>query len=98
MRYTKQAPRERQVSDAFAAAKETAARDAQDIRHRYGERLTRDECMKLVGAFRAGVVPGRRARRRPKPQVTVAFLDWKTEMRGVALLAFGTRPNRRPAS
>jgi len=38
-----------------------------------------------VSAFRAGVVPRRRAGRRPKPQVTAAYLDWKAGTRGVAL-------------
>jgi hypothetical protein len=69
----------------FAAAKEMTMRAADDIRRQYGERLTRDECLRLASAFRAGVVPRRRAGRRPKPQVTAAFLDWKAGMRGVAL-------------
>ena len=35
--------------------------------------------------FRAGVVPRRKDGRRLKPQVTAAYLDWKSGMRGVAL-------------
>jgi hypothetical protein len=73
------------VSEAFAAAKEMTARAAHDIRRQFGDRLTRDECMKLVSVFRAGIVPRRRAGRRPKPQVTAAYLDWKAGMGGVAL-------------
>jgi len=38
-----------------------------------------------VSLFRAGVVPRRRAGRRPKAQVTAAYQDWKAGMRGVAL-------------
>ena len=60
-------------------------RAAHDIRRQYGQRLTRDECVKLVSVLRAGLVPRRRAGRRPKPQVTAAYLDWKAGMRGVAL-------------
>ena len=84
-RYAKQAPREKQVSDAFAAAKEMTVRAAQEIRRQFGPQLTRDECLRLVSVFRTGVVPRRRAGRRPKPQVTAAYLDWKAGMRGVAL-------------
>jgi hypothetical protein len=74
------------VSEAFAAAKEITARAAHDIRRQFGgEGLTREQCLKLVSVFRAGVVPRRKAGRRPKPQVTAAYLDWKTGMRGVAL-------------
>lgn len=75
----------RPESEAFTAAKEMAARAAHDIRSQYGEQLTRDECQKLVSAFRAGVVPRRKAGRRPKPHVTAAYLDWKAGMRGVQL-------------
>jgi hypothetical protein len=57
---------------------------AHDIRRQHGA-LTRDECLRLVSAFRAGIVPRRRAGRRPKPQVTAAYLDWKAGMRGVTL-------------
>jgi hypothetical protein len=73
------------ISEGFAEAKEMTARAAHDIRHQYGERLTRDECLKLLSVFRAGLVPRRRAGRRPQPQVTAAYLDWKTGIRGVAL-------------
>jgi hypothetical protein len=72
-------------SATLAAAKEMTERTAHDIRRQFGTDLTRDECLKLVSVFRAGVVPRRRAGRRPKPQVTAAYLDWKAGMRGVAL-------------
>jgi len=84
-RYTKQAPRKKQVSETFTAAKEMTARAAHDIRRQFGEGLTREECLGLVSAFRAGVVPRRRAGRRPKAQVTAAYLDWKSGMRGAPL-------------
>jgi RecB family exonuclease len=73
------------VSAVFATAKEAVARVANDLRHQYGEGLTREQWLKLVSVFRAGTVPRRRAGRRPKPQVTASYLDWKTGMRGVAL-------------
>jgi hypothetical protein len=73
------------ASEAFAAAKEIVTRVAHDIRREFGAGLTREQCLKLVGVFRAGVVPRQRAGRRPKPQVTAAYLDWKAGMRGVAL-------------
>jgi hypothetical protein len=82
--HAKQAPREKQVSPAFAAAKEMTTRAADDIRRQHGA-LTRDECLRLVSVFRTGLVPRRRAGRRPKPQVTAAYFDWKAGMRGVAL-------------
>lgn len=75
----------RPESEAFIASHEMTARAAHDIRRQFGDRLTRDECLKLVSAFRAGVVPRRRAGRRPKPRVTNAFHDWKAGMRGVDL-------------
>jgi hypothetical protein len=56
-----------------------------DVRLQFGDGLTRDECLRLVSVFRAAVVPKRRAGRRPKPQVTAAYLDWKAGMRGVTL-------------
>ena len=76
---------DRSVSPAFTAARETTAQAANDIRRQYGELLTRDEGLRLVSVFRAGVVPRRRAGRRLKPQVTAAYLDWNAGMRGVAL-------------
>ena len=84
-RHAKQAQRATQVSETFAAAKEMTTRAAHDIRLQHGQGLTREECLKLLSAFRAVVVPRRRAGRRPKPQVTAAYLDWKTGMRGEAL-------------
>jgi len=83
--YAKQPPREKAISEAFAGSKEITTQAFHDIRRQYGERLTREECLKLVSLFRAGMVPRRRAGRRPKPQVTAAYLDWKAGMRGVAL-------------
>jgi hypothetical protein len=62
----------RRDSEAFAPAKEMTTRVAHDIRRQYGDGLTRDEWMKLVSAFRAGVMPRRRAGRRPKAQVPAA--------------------------
>ena len=73
------------ASEAFTAAGETVTRTAHEIRRQFGAGLTREQCLKLVSAFRAGVVPRRRAGRRPQPQVTAAYLDWKMGMRGVAL-------------
>jgi hypothetical protein len=61
------------------------ARATRGIRRQFGEGLTREECLRLVGVFRAGIVPRRRSGHRPKPQVTAAYLDWKAGMRGVAL-------------
>jgi hypothetical protein len=72
-------------SAAFGIAKEIATRAAQEIRSQYGSGLTRDEGQKLVSTFRAGVVPRRRAGRRPLPHVTAAYENWKAGMRGVAL-------------
>ncbi len=73
------------VSEAFAAAREMTARAAHDIRRQHGSSLTREESLRLVSAFQSALVPRRRAGRRPKPQVTAAYLDWKAGMRGVAL-------------
>jgi len=72
-------------SEIFATAKERTARAVNDIRREFGQTLTREEALKLVSLFRAGVVPRRRAGRRPKPQITAAYQDWKAGMRGVAL-------------
>jgi hypothetical protein len=84
-RYARRAHPAKDVSPAFIAAKERTAQAAHDIRCQHGQGLTREECLRLVSAFRAGMVPRRRAGRRPKPQVTAAYLDWKAGMRGVAL-------------
>jgi hypothetical protein len=73
------------VSEAFPAAKEMAARAANEIRRQFGQDLTREEYQRLVSFFRAGIVPRRQPGRRPKPQVTAAYLDWKAGMRGEAL-------------
>ena len=43
------------------------------------------ERFRLANICLGGLVPKRKAGRRPKPQVTAAYLDWKTGMRGVAL-------------
>jgi hypothetical protein len=75
----------RPESEAFAGANEMTAQAAHDIRRQFGEDLTRDECLRLVSVFRAGMVPRRRAGRRPKPHVTAAYLDWKAGTRGVEL-------------
>jgi len=79
------AQRSSKVSEVFTAAREMTTQAAHDIRRQFGEGLSREECLRLVSAFRAGVVPRRRAGRRPKPQVTAAYLDWKSGTRGVAL-------------
>jgi hypothetical protein len=84
-RYARRAHPAKGVSPVFVAAEEMTKRAANDIRHQHGQSLTRDECLRLVSVFRAGLVPRRRAGRRPKPQVTAAYLDWKAGMRGVAL-------------
>jgi hypothetical protein len=54
------------VSETFTAAKEMAMQVARDIRLQLGDRLTREECQKLVTTFQAGVVPRRKGGRRPK--------------------------------
>jgi len=73
------------VSATFAAAKEKANRAARDIRRKYGEGLSREECIRLANVFRSAVVPRRKPGRRQKPQVTAAYLDWKNGMRGADL-------------
>jgi hypothetical protein len=73
------------VPAVFATAEEAVARVANDLHRQHGEGLTREQWLKLVSVFRAGVLPGRRAGRRPKSQVTAAYLYWKAGMRGVAL-------------
>jgi hypothetical protein len=83
--YAKPPPREKQLSDAFIAAKEMTSEAAHDIRRQFGGNLTREECLRLVTAFRAAIVPRRRAGRRAKPQVTAAYHDWKAGVRGSAL-------------
>jgi hypothetical protein len=84
-RPSKQSASQKPVSAAFTAAREIATRAAKDVRSQFGEGLTREECLKLVNAFRAELVPRRRAGRRPKPHVTAAYLNWKAGMRGVTL-------------
>lgn len=84
-RYARRAHPAKSVSPAFTAAKEMTEQAAHDIRRQCGQGLTREEYLRLVSAFRAGIVLRRRAGRRPKPQVTAAYLDWKAGMRGVAL-------------
>jgi hypothetical protein len=78
-------PAAREESKAFAAAKEMTTRAAHDIRRQFGAFLTRDESVRLVSMFRAGVVPRRKAGRRPNAQVTAAYLDWKAGIRGLDL-------------
>jgi hypothetical protein len=47
--------------------------------------FAREEALKLVSTFRAGVVPRKRPGHHPKPQITAAYLDWKAGMSGEAL-------------
>jgi hypothetical protein len=73
------------ASETFTAAREITTQAAQEIRSQFGEGLTREESLTRVNAFRAGVVPRRKSGRRPKPQITDAFRDWKAGMCGVVL-------------
>lgn len=73
------------ASDAFAAAKEMVTQATHEIRREFGHQFSREECQRLVSFFRAGLLPRRKAGRRPKPQVTAALADWRGGMRGVAL-------------
>jgi hypothetical protein len=79
------APPEKPASEACTAAKEKAAQVAQEIRQTFGERLTREECIRVASAFRSAVVPKRKPGRRRKAHVTAALADWKAGIRGVAL-------------
>ncbi len=76
-----QAPREKQVSEAFASAKEVATRTGHEIRRQFGERLTHEESLKLVTVFRAGVVQRRRAGRQEQVSTgaQISVFDLKRE-------------------
>ena len=67
-----------------ALAKLYATEAAQRIRE-LGDRLSRDEFIKLAKGFRSAVVPRRKPGRQPKARITAAYLDWKAGPRGVDL-------------
>ena len=50
-----------------------------------GDRLSRDEFIKLAKTFSSAIVPRRKPGRQPKARITAAYLDWKAGMRGVDL-------------
>ena len=84
-RHARQAPREKPVSVALAAAKEKALRIGHEFREQFSESLTREDYIRVARAFGSAVVPKRKPGRRRKPQVTAALADFKAGMRGVAL-------------
>jgi hypothetical protein len=72
---------ERPESEAFLLGKEIAIAAAQRIRAELGDRLSRDESVKLTKSFRSAVVPRRKPGRQPSTRVTAAYSDWKAGMR-----------------
>ena len=76
------APPAKPPSEAFTAAKEKAAQVAEEIRQKFGERLTREECIRVASEFRSAVVQKRKPGRRRKAHVTAALVDWKAGVRG----------------
>jgi hypothetical protein len=84
----RKAPPAKPVSEELAAAKEKALRIGQhEFREQYGESLTRGDYIQVARAFYSAIVPKRKPGRRPKPQVTAAYLDWKGGLRGHPLYA-----------
>jgi hypothetical protein len=79
------APPAKLPSEAFTAAKEKALRAARGIRRKFGQGLTREDCIRLANVFRSAVVPRQKPGRPPKPEITAAYLDWKAGMRGAEL-------------
>jgi len=75
------------MSEVLAAAKEKAVRMGEELREEFGQRLTREDYIRVARAFHSAVVPKRKPGRRLKPQVTAAYQDWKAGTRGVALCA-----------
>lgn len=55
------------------------------INHQFGTRLSSAERHRLVSAFRSVVIPSRRPGRRRHIQITLAYDDWCSGMRGLAL-------------
>jgi hypothetical protein len=76
---------ERPVSEAFRLGKEIAIRAAQRIRAELGDRLSRDQFIRLSKAFRSAVVPRRKPGRQPSTLVSAAYADWKAGMKPRAL-------------
>jgi hypothetical protein len=81
----RKAPPAKPPTEALIAAKEKAVRMAQELQEEFGQRLTREDYIRVARAFHSAVVPKRKPGRRPKAHVTAAYLDWKAGMRGVPL-------------
>lgn len=75
------------ISEVLQRATEVAAKCASAIREEFGQSLTREDCSRLARAFQVAVIPKRKPGRRPKPQVTAAYDDWKAGIRGAELYA-----------
>jgi hypothetical protein len=84
-RSTRANKHERPVSEAFRLGKEIVIETAQRIRAELGDRLSRDEFIRLSRAFRSAVVPRRKPGRQPSTRVTAAYANWKTGMRPRAI-------------
>lgn len=69
-------------SESFTTAKQIALHAAAEIRRKFGNSFTRDECQRLANAFRSGIVTKRKPGRRQKEQITAALADWRKGMRG----------------
>src|SRR5271155_5017143 len=68
------------VHEAARQAKASAA----DILGRW-DGLSITDRRKIVTAFRAVMIPRRPAGRKPSEAVTAAYIDWKSNIRGIAL-------------
>ena len=70
---------------AVAESKTIAVEAATRIRVRYGAHLDRRKLVEISKAFRAALVPRRKAGRKRNGAITAAHADWKTGIRGLAL-------------
>jgi hypothetical protein len=70
-------------AEALGAAKQARVSAAEILGKWDG--LSASERRKVVTAFRAVMIPKRRAGRKPSEALTAAYTDWKANIRGVAL-------------
>jgi len=71
---------ERPAPEAFQLGRKIATEAAQRIRAELGDRLSRDELVRVAATFRSAVVPRRKPGRQPSTRVTAAYVDWKAGM------------------
>lgn len=77
----------RKQADALKAAAERAAQAAREIIRQFDVvgKATRKELYKVVRAFQTELLPRRKSGRKPRAEITAAFMDWKAGVRGVRL-------------